>query len=320
MSKIICIVAGDPNSINSELIFKSWKKLHYKIRKKMVLIGNYELIKEQKRKLNFQINLEQIEKISENNNSNLLKIINVPLKFNDCFNVQRKQASRYVVKSLNLAHDLCQKKEIPGFINCPIEKILIKKRGIHGVTEFLGKKKLSNNFSEVMLLHNKKLSVTPITTHIKIKDISRNLKKSVVINKIKTIVVYYKKLFKKKPYVAVLGLNPHNSELDKNSEEVKIIIPAIKKLRSYCKIEGPKIADNFFKNEYKKYNVIVGMYHDQVLIPFKNFFRYDAINITLGLNYIRVSPDHGTAKDIIFKNKGNTKSLIECIKFINKLR
>ena len=87
MSKIICIVAGDPNSINSELIFKSWKKLDYKIRKKIVLIGNYELIKEQKRKLNFQINLKQIEKISENNNSNLLKIINVPLKFNDCFNV-----------------------------------------------------------------------------------------------------------------------------------------------------------------------------------------------------------------------------------------
>ena len=62
------------------------------------------------------------------------------------------------------------------------------------------------------------------------------------------------------------------------------------------------------------------MYHDQVLIPFKNFFKYDAINITLGLKYIRISPDHGTAKDILCKNKANPKSLLECIKFLSKLK
>ena len=80
------------------------------------------------------------------------------------------------------------------------------------------------------------------------------------------------------------------------------------------------VADNFFKNDYKKYDVVVGMYHDQVLIPFKNFFNFDAINMTLGLNYIRISPDHGTAKDIILKNKANPKSLLESIKFLNKLK
>ena len=74
-----------------------------------------------------------------------------------------------------------------------------------------------------------------------------------------------------------------------------------------------------FIEDYKKFNVIVGMYHDQVLIPFKTLFKFNAINITLGLNYIRVSPDHGTATNIIRKNKANYVSLFECVKFINNL-
>ena len=73
-----------------------------------------------------------------------------------------------------------------------------------------------------------------------------------------------------------------------------------------------------FIEDFKKYDVIVGMYHDQVLTPFKTIFKFDAINITLGLKYLRVSPDHGVAKKLILKNKANPKSLIECINFINK--
>ena len=78
------------------------------------------------------------------------------------------------------------------------------------------------------------------------------------------------------------------------------------------------VADNFFKNDYKKYDVVVGMYHDQVLIPFKNFFKFDAINITLGLKYLRISPDHGVATNLIGQKKANPKSLISCIEFLDK--
>ena len=77
-------------------------------------------------------------------------------------------------------------------------------------------------------------------------------------------------------------------------------------------------ADTVFIEKYKKYDVIVGMFHDQVLTPFKTLFKFDAINITLGLKYLRVSPDHGVALDLICKNKANPFSLINCIKFINK--
>ncbi len=320
MKNILCIVAGDPNSINSELVFKSWKNLKKNLRKKIILIGNYDLIQKQKQRLKFNINLLKINSIDDDIKNRGLKILDLPLKFKYCFNVPRKEASKYVINCLNYAHSLCKKRKINAFINCPIDKNLIKKDGIYGVTEYLGKKSSSKKFSEVMFLHNKKLSVVPITTHLKVKDIAKNIKEKVIIKKIKTLIIYYKKLFQKKPKIAVLGLNPHNSELEKNSEEVRNIIPAIKKLKLNNDINGPMVADNFFKNDYKKYDVVVGMYHDQVLIPFKNFFKFNAINITLGLDYLRISPDHGTAKDIIFKKKGNPKSLLECIKFLSKLK
>ena len=113
----------------------------------------------------------------------------------------------------------------------------------------------------------------------------------------------------------MLGLNPHNAELRRGSEEKKVIIPAISNLKKDgVKIIGPVSADTIFMNQYKKYDVVVGMYHDQVLSPFKTIFKLDAINVTLGLKYLRVSPDHGIASDLIMK-KANAKSLIKCINF-----
>ena len=83
-------------------------------------------------------------------------------------------------------------------------------------------------------------------------------------------------------------------------------------------VKGPLIADTIFIQDYKNYDVIVGMYHDQVLAPFKSLFKFNAINITLGLKYLRVSPDHGVANNIIGKNKANPTSLFECVKYIDK--
>jgi 4-hydroxythreonine-4-phosphate dehydrogenase len=171
-----------------------------------------------------------------------------------------------------------------------------------------------------MLIHNKKLSVVPLTTHINIKNVSKKININLIIKKMKTLQRDFKKLFNKKPKIGILGLNPHNAELNNNSEEIKIINPAISKLKKKgFYVKGPLSADTLFINNYKKYDVVVGMYHDQVLAPFKSLFHFDAINITLGLNYLRVSPDHGPAKDIINKNKANHLSLLRCVKFINSL-
>ena len=83
-------------------------------------------------------------------------------------------------------------------------------------------------------------------------------------------------------------------------------------------ITGPLVADTIFIKDYKKYDVIIGMFHDQVLIPFKTIYKFNAINITLGLKYLRVSPDHGVGEELIGKKISNAQSLINCINFIKK--
>ncbi len=317
MNKKILIVAGDPNSINSEIIYKVWKKISKNTKNNLYLIANYNLYLKQFKRLNFSINIVKVKNINDKVNLSSLKVIDVPLNFKDPFNVNFKEASKYVIKSLNLAYSLVKNKSVRSIINCPINKNLIKSSGKIGVTEFFASKCKVKKSSEVMLIHNKKFSVVPLTTHLDIKDVSKKITSHLMIRKLYTLNKDFKKLFKINPKIAVLGLNPHNSEFKKASEEVRIIRPCVLKLKKKgLKIEGPLVADTIFINKYKNYNVIVGMYHDQVLAPFKTIFKFNAINITLGLSFLRVSPDHGPASELIGKNKADYKSLFQCIKFV----
>ena len=309
------IVLGEPNSINSEILAKS-----IAFKNRAVIIGNYELLKSQLKILNIKRKIKIIKKFDDIKNlKNSLKIIDIPLKFKNPFLVNVKESSVYVKKCLNLSHQLCYQKKIKGMINCPINKKNIFKGKNLGVTEFLAlKNKVSK--SVVMMIYNKKLSVVPLTTHVKIKDVSKHLKRDFIIKKIKTLNKCYFKYFKKKPRIAVLGSNPHNSEFKKNSEEVKTIVPAINNLKKKIKISGPYSPDTIFlKDNLRKFDVIVGMYHDQVLGPFKALFGFDAVNITMGLPYIRMSPDHGIAEDKKKLNISNPQSLNKCIKIMTKL-
>tara|TARA_E500000178_G_scaffold342938_1_gene388913 strand:+ start:7412 stop:8386 length:975 start_codon:yes stop_codon:yes gene_type:complete len=317
-NKKIIIVAGDPNSINSEIIYKSWKKLNKNVRQNLFIIGNYELLKRQLKILNYHVKIKVIKNFNDFFSSDVLNVIDVDLKFSNPFKVTKKEASKYILDSLDLAHNLSLKGNILGMINCPISKNLLNKEKT-GVTELLSEKCKIKKDTEVMMIKSDNFSVCPITTHIDLKDVSKNIKTKKIILKVKTINIYFNKILKKKPRIGVLGLNPHNAELRNKSEEVLEIIPAIKTLKKLgLNINGPLITDTIFVKDYRNFDVIVGMYHDQVLTTFKSIFKFNAINLTLGLKYLRVSPDHGVALDIIKKNKASCKSLLECVKFINK--
>ena len=317
-NKKIVVISGDPNSINSEIIYKSWKKLNKSLRNKLFIVANYELLKKQFKHLNYPIKLKKVIDLNESSYKNQLKIINIAVKFKDPFKLKINDASKYVMNCLFAGHKLALSKTVSGLINCPINKNLLNKKN-YGVTEFLAKECKIKNKSEAMLIKNKKLSVSPITTHLDLKDVSKNIKSNLIIIKVKTIHNFFMRLLKKKPIIGILGLNPHNAELRSGSKEAVEIIPAIRKLKKLgFNIKGPLVADTTFIKDYKKYDVIVGMYHDQVLTPFKTIYKFDAINLTLGLNYLRASPDHGVALDLIKKNKANSLSLLNCIKFINK--
>ena len=171
-----------------------------------------------------------------------------------------------------------------------------------------------------MLIFNKNLSVSPLTTHLALKDVHKKITKEKIYKQVILINNFYKKKFNKLPRIAITGLNPHCESNFQNSEEDKIIIPAIKHLRrKNNKINGPFPADTIFtKLLLKKYDVIIGMYHDQVLTPMKALFNFDAINITLGLPFVRISPDHGPNYSMLGKNLSNPKSLTQALKFLDK--
>ena len=320
MNKSIAIIAGEPNSISSEIIFKSWQIRKKYTHRPMFVIGSIKTLSLQKKKLNFQIKIKKIDnnfRISDLR-TNELPVLNIDYIQKKPFEKISEKSNKYILKCFDKAFELIKNKKILGFVNCPISKEFLFKKKYQGITEFLSRKS-GKSGNEVMLIYNKNLSVSPITTHIPLKKVSTKIKKNMIVKKVKIIHKFYKKILKKQPNVAILGLNPHNHSSLKESEEKTIISKAIKSLRkNKIKVTGPIPADSSFV-VFKKYrfDVIVGMYHDQVLTPFKALYNFDAINITLGLPYFRVSPDHGVAENIIGKKVANPKSLVESIKFFN---
>ena len=323
MTKPIAIIAGEPNSISSEIIFKSWKLRKQYTHKPFLVIGSLKLLNLQKKKLKSHIKIKEIK--SDFSMKDLrgaeLPIYNVNYKQNKVFQKISSKSNKYIFKCFDIAHKFLKNKKIIGFINCPVSKESLFEKKHQGITEFLSRKENKKN-NGVMLLYNKNLSVSPMTTHIPLSRVSKEIDTKKIVEKIKTINNFYKKIFNKKPNFAILGLNPHNFYITKKSREKKIIDKAIKKLSKLkINVKGPIPADSVF-SIVKKYNfnVLIGMYHDQVLAPFKALYSFNAINITLGLSYIRVSPDHGTGEDIMGKKIANPESLIEAIKFFNRIK
>ena len=324
MNKPIAIIAGEPNSISSEIIFKCWKLKKKYIHKPLFIIGSVQLLNLQMKQLKYKIKIKKINKHFKIRDLNEigLPVYDIDYTQKKPFEKISSKSNKYIFKCFEVALKFVKDKKILGFINCPISKEYLFKNKYQGVTEFLSKKLNKKNNNEVMLIYNKKLSVSPITTHIPLNQVSKKINKYKIIKKVKIINNFYKKFLNKKPNFAILGLNPHNFSISKKSEEKKIINKAIKSLvKLKINAKGPVAPDSSFVIFKKyKFDVIIGMYHDQVLSPFKALYNFFAINITLGLPYIRISPDHGIAEDIVGKKIANPNSLIESIKFFNYIK
>ena len=316
--KPILIVAGEPNSIFSEIFFKSIKYKKYK--SPIIIIASKKLIELQMRKLNVNkkirlIDFLDIEKYNFDNRK--INLIDVNFDQKKPFKRISNKSNTYIEKSFEIAIQILKKKITNKLINGPISKKFFLKKKFLGITEYLAFKTKTKNFA--MLIYNKELSVCPLTTHLPLKKVSKKITNNLIRNKVKLIDNFYKKYFKHKPKIAITGLNPHCESTDDFNEDDKIIKPTTKSLiKLNYRILGPFAADTIFlRKNRKKFNVIIGMYHDQVLTPIKTLFEYDAINITLGLPFIRISPDHGPHESMLGKNKSDPKSLINALTFLD---
>ena len=318
--KPILIVAGEPFGVFLEIFFNALKNNIFK--KPLVLIVSKDLLIKQMKILNynFKINLIDERMIkSDLMNNKSINIINVDFKFSKPFEKISDKSNDYIKKCFEKSLNLLNKGLFSGMINGPISKKNFLKTKFLGITEYLAYK-TGKKSNVAMLIYNKKLSVCPITTHYPLKNVSKFLSKKRIIEQVKLINNFYIKKLKKKPRIAITGLNPHCESNYESSEEKQIIIPSIKYLikRKY-NVKGPFAADTIFmKEQLKEYDVIVGMYHDQVLTPAKTLFGFEAINITLGLPFIRISPDHGPNTLMQGKNLSNPQSLMMALKFLDK--
>ena len=318
-NKPIIIVNGEPNSIFLEIFFKAIK--YNKFKSPLILISSLKILKLQMKKLNFKININMIDHKNFKKNiidKNSINLINVNYNQKNSFEKISSKSNSFIKNSFDIALDILKEGISNKLINGPISKKYFLNKNYLGITEYLSKK--TNSKKTAMLIYNKNLSVCPLTTHLFLKMVSNKITKDLIYEKVSLIDNFYKKKRKLKPKIAILGLNPHCESVHKYNEDEKILKPAIKNLFNQgYKIYGPFSADTFFlKDNRKKFDVVIGMYHDQVLTPFKTIFEYNAINITLGLPFIRVSPDHGPNEKMMGKNISNPQSLIEAINFLDK--
>ena len=314
MNKILnCITVGDIDGIGLELIFKIWNKNRKKT-KAFFLLGDYSKINKKFNNYNYNYKLKKIKTPDEANKyfNNYLPILHIK-------SVNKTQNS---LDSINKSFYFAKNKLVTSIITLPInkEKIISIKKTFMGHTEHYEKLDKTNSN---MIFYHKDIIVSPLTTHISINNVTNYINTQNLKNKINSLINSLINDFNiKNPKIAISGLNPHAGENSKiGIEEKKIIIPIVKYFKQQKKsISGPFSGDSIFlKFNRKKYDCILTMLHDQALIPFKLLSFDKGVNFTSGLSFVRTSPCHGTAYDLVGKNKASEKSLYNAILLANKI-
>jgi 4-hydroxythreonine-4-phosphate dehydrogenase len=331
LEKPIAITMGEPAGCGGEITIKAWQKNRSNL-PPFFMVDDFKRLEKLIQQLKIDCNLKQIKEPSEAINifATALPIMQVNPSLSENIIPGRPNPlnSKSIISSIDTAVYLASNNLVKAVVTNPIFKAGLQSSGFKysGHTEYLGKLANTKETPIMMLSSNnlkKNLRVIPITTHIPHKDISNALNKDKIINISKRIYKYLSEDFGiKKPKIAVAALNPHAGENGKlGFEEIEIIIPALKKLNKLkVNISGPYPADTLFHSDSReKFDAILCMYHDQALIPLKTLDFYSSVNITLGLPFVRTSPDHGTAFDLSGTGKASPESLISAIKVANEL-
>ncbi|HEY6162185.1 MAG TPA: 4-hydroxythreonine-4-phosphate dehydrogenase PdxA [Bacteroidia bacterium] len=223
----------------------------------------------------------------------------------------------YALKSLEAACDAIQHGKLDVLVTAPINKHNIQSDlfKFPGHTEYLQMRFGQND--SLMFMCSDNLRVGVVSGHVPLANVAANITIEKIISKLRIMNQSLQRDFGiRKPKIAVLGLNPHAGDNGTiGAEEQSIIIPAINKLKEEnTLVYGPYSADGFFgSNTYSKFDAVLGMYHDQGLVPFKSLSFNEGVNYTAGLSIIRTSPDHGTAYDIAGQNKANENSFRKAV-------
>jgi len=318
MTKIprLAITPGEPAGIGPDLIIQL---VHQPFAAELVVIADPELLNARARQLGVKIKIIDYDSSAppQTNQPGTLKVLPVSLTTLAEAGKLNTSNAEYVLETLRIAADRTLAGEFSAIVTGPVHKGIINDAGVHftGHTEFLAER--SNTAQVVMLLMTGKLRIALATTHLALQDVAKQITPERLE---KVIRILHRDLTLKwaikNPCIVVCGLNPHAGEDGHlGREEIDIMIPVLDKLRAQgLDIDGPVPADTaFIPNRLKKTDAFLAMYHDQGLPVLKYAGFGQAVNVTLGLPFIRTSVDHGTALELAGKGKADPASLIEAI-------
>ncbi len=303
------ISPGDPAGIGPEVTLKALSK-NKKIQNNFILAGDKNLYQDLISANNLDLNL-----IEEDSDDEGVIFKHFPLEKNVSIGNPDVGNANYIIDILSHGALGCLKNEFKGLITGPINKELINQSGFEfsGHTEFLAD--ISNVKKVVMLLMNTKLKIALLTTHIPLSEVPSKISKKNLEETISIISDEFENTWKiKNPSICLLGLNPHAGEGGYiGHEEEDILKPFVNS--SPKNVYGPISADTaFIEENINKYDVFLAMYHDQGLPVIKSMGFGNTLNVTLGLPFVRISVDHGTAYEIAGKNKADFSSMDEALK------
>jgi 4-hydroxythreonine-4-phosphate dehydrogenase len=330
--KKLAITMGDPGGIGPEIIVKALYSYDFKNYCVPIIIGDVNVIEEMLDLLKLPVKLRIIKSPEESKpTKNSIDIINVIVKEgkgNFTFKEFKKnkpsaEGGRACVSYIVKAAELALNKQIHGIVTAPISKEALKMAGFKwpGHTEMLAY--LTKTKDYAMMLIGGPLRIILVTIHAALKNVPDLITKQKVFRTICLAEKACDMLKIKNPKITVAGLNPHAGEAGIfGDEEIKKIIPAINEAKKDgIPVSGPYPPDTVFYKAYRgDVDIIVCMYHDQGLIPLKMIAFESGVNVTVGLPFIRTSPDHGTAHDIAWKGIANPSSMIEAIKLAARLK
>ncbi|MES5097670.1 4-hydroxythreonine-4-phosphate dehydrogenase PdxA [Agrobacterium sp. BA1120] len=320
----LALTQGDPAGIGPDIAITAWAKRRELGLPPFILIGDPDVIASRANLLGIAINVKVCEpEQALSVFPDALPMISIPVGFEVQAGQPHVGAALATIKAIETAVSLTVEKRAAAVVTNPIAKSILYEAGFGfpGHTEFLAdlaSKLTGQTVKPVMMIAGPKLRVVPVTIHIPVKDIPGALSEDLIIETCRIVAADLKDKFGiEAPRLAVAGLNPHAGEDGAiGTEDRDIIHPATIQLRKDgIDAFGPLPADTMFHDAARKrYDVAVCMYHDQALIPAKALGFDDSVNVTLGLPFIRTSPDHGTAFGIAGQGIANESSLVAALK------
>lgn len=328
----LALTLGDPAGIGPDIALMAWRARACLNGAVFAMTGGADILIERAKSLGLEVPVRRIDRMSEARAEFRDALPVLPLDGRaGGMPIPGRPDPRFaplVIASIERAVALCHGGEALAVVTNPIAKSVLYEAGFShpGHTEFLAElagRHWGGAHRSVMMLAADELKVVPLTVHVPLSRVPGLITRGLIVETIEITARALERDFGlAQPRIAVAGLNPHAGESGAiGREEIEIVIPAIAELKAKgLAIAGPYPADTLFHEAARRtYDAAIGMYHDQALVPLKTLAFDRGVNVTLGLPFVRTSPDHGTAFDIAGSGKANPTSLIEALKVANRM-